>query len=88
MNKPSQTEKKQKLRELHRNDKIQIEENLSSKNTETLYGTRQSASRYENQRQLILYYESKESAEQRSQKRKNFLNYIFKARLNCSQTFI
>ena len=74
---PTNSERKKKLRKLHKAVKSSIEKTIHSRDTNIVYGTRQSKAQYGTQR-LSYHFESKEKAEIRTEKRKYFLDFHFK----------
>ena len=73
----SESLKKKKLRKMQRNIKEKIEKELHARDTSTHYGTRQTKAQYTKQR-LAVYFESKEAACSRTEKRKYYISILYK----------
>ena len=71
----SRSDRAKKLRSLHHKVKSSLEKEMASRDTVTLFGTRQSNSQYTKQR-MGLYFETKEDAIQRVEKRE-FIYFLF-----------
>ena len=80
--KPTPSEKKKKLRDVHRRVKNDVEKQLSINDSSVLFGTRQSKLQYEKAR-MSLSFQSKENAEKRVEKRKNHLFIYLLTVLSC-----
>lgn len=72
---PTDTERKQKIRKMQRNIKKSLENKIHSHDADVHYGTRQTKSQYCRQR-LATFFETKEDATERTKKRKYFISYI------------
>ena len=73
--KVSRSDRAKNLRSLHHKVKSSLEKEMASRDTVTLFGTRQSNSQYTKQR-MGLYFETKEDAIQRVEKRE-FIYFLF-----------